>query len=133
MRTGPLVIKARLLCGDEWAMGPGKADLLEAVDRFGSISAAGRHLGMSYRRAWLLVDVMNRCWADRLVETIAGGAKDRGARLTETGKHVLAAFRALEKAMADAGGPALDEMRALLRTEPAPSATTQRNPATTDS
>ncbi len=60
-------------------MGPGKADLLEAVDRTGSISGAGRELGMSYRRAWLLVDEMNRCWSDRLVDTQAGGGDRSGA------------------------------------------------------
>ena len=54
-----LRLKLQVYCGDEIAMGPGKADLLEAIDREGSISAAGRALGMSYRRAWLLVDAMN--------------------------------------------------------------------------
>ena len=66
MRLGALKLKAQLFCGEEPAMGPGKADLLEAIARTGSISAAGRALGMSYRRAWLLVDAMNRCWAEPL-------------------------------------------------------------------
>src|SRR3954470_17303638 len=95
-RLGPLKLKAQIYCGDEPAMGPGKADLLEAVDREGSISAAGRALGMSYRRTWLLVDTMNRCWAEPLVEAVAGGGQDRGARLTACGREVLAAYRALE-------------------------------------
>ena len=56
-----LKIKLQLYCGDEIAMGPGKADLLEAIERAGSISAASRAMGMSYRRTWLLVDAMNRC------------------------------------------------------------------------
>ena len=64
--TGPLKIKLQLFCGDEIAMGPGKADLLEAIAREGSISGAGRALGMSYRRTWMLVDVMNRCWRQPL-------------------------------------------------------------------
>ena len=55
-----LDLKVRLMLGDEIAMGPGKADLLEAIEREGSISAAARALGMSYRRAWLLVETMNR-------------------------------------------------------------------------
>ena len=55
-------LKLKLHCGDEIAMGPGKADLLEAIAREGSISAAGRALGMSYRRAWMLVDAMNGCF-----------------------------------------------------------------------
>jgi molybdate transport system regulatory protein len=96
MRVGPLKLKAQIYCGDEPAMGPGKADLLEAIAREGSISAAGRALGMSYRRSWMLVDGMNRCWAERLVETRGGGGSDKGARLTETGRTVLAAYRALE-------------------------------------
>jgi len=90
-----LKLKLQLYCGDEIAMGPGKADLLEAIGREGSISAAGRALGMSYRRAWLLVDTMNRCFAAPLVETHPGGGKNAGARLTGKGKTALAAFRAL--------------------------------------
>ena len=96
MRVGPLKLKAQLCCGDALAMGPGKADLLEAIISEGSISAAGRALGMSYRRTWMLVDDMNRCWKDRLVETRSGGGRDKGARVTETGRTVLAAYRALE-------------------------------------
>ena len=91
MRVGKLKIKAQLYCGDELAMGPGKADLLEAIDREGSISAAGRAMGMSYRRSWLLVDSMNRCWQEKLVETVAGGGHGRGASLTSTGHVGLAA------------------------------------------
>ena len=96
LRHGPLKLKAQLLCGDAIAFGPGKADLLEAIDREGSISAAGRALGISYRRTWLLVDEMNRCWIDRLVEAAAGGGDGRGARLTDNGRRVLGAYRALE-------------------------------------
>ncbi len=62
MLVGPLKLKAQIYCGDEIAMGPGKADLLEAIEREGSISKAGQAMGMSYRRTWLLVDAMNRCW-----------------------------------------------------------------------
>jgi molybdate transport system regulatory protein len=62
-----LKLKIQLYCGDEIAMGPGKADLLEAIAREGSISGAGRAMDMSYRRAWLLVDAMNRCWKAPLV------------------------------------------------------------------
>lgn len=83
-------------------MGPGKADLLDAIAQHGSISAAGRALGMSYRRTWLLVDEMNRCFRDRLVETLAGGGRERGARLTDAGRGVLDAYRWLEAAAAAA-------------------------------
>lgn len=79
-------------------MGPGKADLLDAIVREGSISAAGRALGMSYRRTWLLVDTMNRCWEGPLVETSMGGKVGGGARLTSLGRSVLARYRALQGA-----------------------------------
>lgn len=90
-------IKAQLMCGDEPAVGPGKALVLEAIDRAGSISAAGREIGMSYRRIWLLVDSMNRCWSERLVDTKVGGGSTKGARLTPKGRAVLDAFRLLER------------------------------------
>lgn len=96
VRLGALKLKLQLVCGDGYAMGPGKADLLEAIAREGSISAAGRALGMSYRRTWLLVDEMNRSFRERLVEAAAGGGQNRGARLTDEGRDVLAAYRALE-------------------------------------
>ena len=96
MLHGSLRLKAQLMCGDEIAMGPGKADLLEAIARERSISAAGRALAMSYRRTWLLVDTMNRCWSEKLVETMPGGGHERGARVTEAGFAVLAAYRSLE-------------------------------------
>jgi molybdate transport system regulatory protein len=90
-----LKIKLQLYCGDEIAMGPGKADLLEAIAREGSISAAARALGMSYRRGWLLVDTMNRCFEDPLVEAHPGGGKGAGASLTAAGEAALTAYRAL--------------------------------------
>jgi molybdate transport system regulatory protein len=96
-----LKLRARIYCGDEIAIGPGKADLLEAIEREGSISGAGRSMNMSYRRAWLLVDAMNRCWELPLVETVAGGSQERGARLTEAGKQVLERYRALQRRMAE--------------------------------
>ena len=100
MRIGALKLKAQIYCGDVPAMGPGKADLLEAIDREGSIAAAGRALGMSYRRSWILVDEMNRCFHEKLVVTLTGGGRERGARLTETGRTVLAAYRELDAATA---------------------------------
>ncbi|TPG42837.1 LysR family transcriptional regulator [Sphingomonas koreensis] len=118
MRIGRLKLKAQLLCGETIAFGPGKADLLEAIDRQGSISAAGRALGMSYRRSWLLVDAMNRSFADPLVEAHAGGGRTSGATLTPTGRAVLARYRALEQALADVAGPHLAALDAALRDVP---------------
>jgi len=116
-----LHIRIRLHCGGEIAMGPGKADLLDAIERHGSISAAGRALGMSYRRTWMLVDVMNRCWDEPLVQTAAGGSHGGGARVTERGRQVLAHYRALQQA---AQGIEREEdwaaLRTLLRDRPRP-------------
>ena len=117
-RLGPLKLKAQIFCGDEPAMGPGKADLLEAIDREGSISAAGRALGMSYRRTWLLVDSMNRCWADRLVDTTPGGGREKGARLTDCGRQILSAWRELELDMLATAQNRLGQFAPLLREEP---------------
>ena len=120
MRIGSLKVKLQLLSGDTLAFGPGKADLLEAIAATGSISAAGRKLGMSYRRCWLLVDGMNRCFRDRLVETAPGGG-GRGAWLSEAGEHVLAAYRALErKSQALAAGAPYRALDEALREEPLP-------------
>jgi molybdate transport system regulatory protein len=80
----PLKLKIQIYRGRAIAMGPGKADLLNHIVETGSISAAGRRMGVSYRRCWMLVDVMNRCWAEPLVETSAGGASGGGAQVTET-------------------------------------------------
>lgn len=120
MQVGPLKLKAQIFCDGETAMGPGKADLLEAIGREGSIAAAGRALGMSYRRSWLLVDSMNRCWVEPLVEATAGGGAARGARLTPLGEDVLGRYRALEGRLA---GMAVDELAglaALMRPHPLP-------------
>lgn len=120
-RHSPLSLKPRLLCGEEIAMGPGKADLLEAIRAHGSISAAAKAMGMSYRRAWLLVDAMNRCWSRPLVATSPGRAGGAGARITETGETVLAHYRAFQQHIAQAADNAeLAAMTALLR--PAPTA-----------
>lgn len=119
--VGPLKIKIQLYSGDERAFGPGRAQLLEAIDREGSISAAGRSLGMSYRYAWLLVDSMNRCFRDRLVETAAGGRRGGGAQLSVAGRRVLAAYQALEADIARAaGGEPLETLEEMLRAEPEP-------------
>ena len=121
MRVGPLRLKLQLLCGDRFALGPGKADLLDAIGREGSISAAGRALGMSYRRAWLLVDEMNRCFAERLVETLSGGGRERGARLTDAGRAVLTAYRALQAEAAKAAdSAAFQDLVGRLREAPLP-------------
>ena len=78
------------------ALGPGKADLLDAVDQAGSISAAARNMGMSYRRAWILIEAMNRDFKEPLVETSAGGSGGGGAQVTAAGNEALRRYRAME-------------------------------------
>jgi molybdate transport system regulatory protein len=88
-------VRVRILAESVIALGPGKADLLEAIEKAGSISGAAREAGMSYRRAWILVDTMNACFTKPLVSTAKGGADHGGARLTPTGRQVLTRYRRL--------------------------------------
>lgn len=117
--TSPLKLKLQILCGDAIAMGPGKADLLDAIVAEGSISGAGRRLGMSYRRAWQLVDLMNRCWIAPLVDTSPGSARGGGAKLTAEGQDILASYRALQAALETrTAGAELAALEDRLRTRP---------------
>src|SRR5437867_6993171 len=95
--------RLRVSLGDDIAVGPGKVDLLEAIATAGSITAAARQLGMSYRRAWLLVDTMNRCFRKPAVEAEAGGKRGGGARLTALGTEVAQRYRRIERRAARAG------------------------------
>ena len=118
-----LKLKIQILSGDEIAMGPGKADLLDAIAQAGSISGAARTMGMSYRRAWLLVDAMNRCWAEPLVRAgpgRAGKEGNGGARLTAMGQDVLAQYRALQAEAAASAEPGWAGLHPLLLSEPRP-------------
>ena len=108
--------RLRILLGSAIAIGPGKADLLAAIAATGSISAAGRRMAMSYRRAWLLVSTMNRCFRSPLVETAKGGARHGGARLTPAGAKVLSLYRAMETRAAAAVARDMTHFRRLLRT-----------------
>jgi len=89
-------LKIRISLGMQTAMGPGKADLLETIQRCGSISAAAKEMKMSYRRAWELVDAMNHCFAQPLVHSVPGGGHGSGAHVTATGLKVLKSYRDLE-------------------------------------
>ena len=112
----------RIMLDGEIAFGPGKADLLDAIRDTGSISAAGKKLGMSYRRAWLLVDAMNRCFRTPLVQTAAGGVAGGGAHLSQTGAEVVAQYRVLEATVAKITDEAFAKMKPLLRKAPIPPA-----------
>lgn len=89
-------------------MGPGKAALLDSVQATGSISAAARAMGMDYKRAWLLVDSLNRAFNTLVVQRAAGGAGGGGASLTPFGTDLLARFRRLEAAAAAGSAADLD-------------------------
>lgn len=114
--AGPLKLNVQILRGGEPAIGPGKAMVMEAIARTGSISAAGRDLAMSYRRIWLLVDALNKSWAEVVVETRVGGGASGGAALTPFGERLLATYRTVEAAMlAAATGERYDWLVAALR------------------
>jgi molybdate transport system regulatory protein len=79
------------------SIGPGKIDLLEHIELHGSLSQAARELGMSYRRAWLLLDELNRSLTEPVASTAVGGLRGGGARITSTGRALVKAYRAFEK------------------------------------
>jgi len=86
----------RILAEKHPAMGPGKARLVAAIDATGSISAAARVMGMSYRRAWQLVDALNESFSQPVVLTATGGKSGGGARVTPFGRELIRRFRAME-------------------------------------
>ncbi len=96
MSTPHFSLKLRLHLGDAIALGPGKIELLDALQKTGSISAAARSMKMSYRRAWLLIDTMNQCFKTPLVSTATGGKGGGGAKLTDLGQAVLMQYQRME-------------------------------------
>lgn len=97
--------------------GPGKANLLEAIEKSGSIAAAGRAMRMSYKRAWSLVEQLNAAFAEPLVVVSRGGSRKGGASLTETGREVLVRYRAMQAASEAAIAEDLAALRALVRVD----------------
>lgn len=112
----------RLYLDDQAWLGPGKIDLLEQVGRTGSISAAGRAMGMSYRRAWLLVEAVNGMFDRPVVTTQLGGRGGGAAVLTPFGREVIERYRRLERAAARAGGREIAALRRRHRKGAAPRA-----------
>ncbi|MCC6610152.1 MAG: LysR family transcriptional regulator [Burkholderiales bacterium] len=98
MKAGNITlgVRLRVVLERDIAIGPGKADLLEAVGATGSIAAAARRMGMSYKRAWLLTATMNRCFRTPLLEAAKGGQTGGGAALTPLGREVLRRYRTME-------------------------------------
>ena len=122
----------RIDLSDHGAIGPGKIRLLELVGESGSISAAGRAMNMSYRRAWLLIDGLNQCFRAPVVETQLGGNRGGGAMLTQLGHDVIARYRAIERAATKAGAAelaALDAAQATRRRVRGAAVSRQRSPS----
>ncbi len=108
----------RVDLGKDQAIGPGKIRLLEAIRDAGSITKAGIALGMSYRRAWLLVDDMNNCFYEPVVAAQAGGSHGGGAALTPFGARLIDQYRAIEAEAHSATAARLNELEAACKRTP---------------
>lgn len=109
-------IYIRLLHDCDIALGPGKADLLEAIDREGSLSAAAKAMNISYRRVWAMVESMNAGFKEPLVATAHGGAKGGGASVTPFGHEVLNRYRSLQAEVNDLTLRHFEHIKPLMKT-----------------
>lgn len=108
--------RLRIVAGKDIAFGPGKADLLEALAKTGSITKAAAQLGMSYMRAWTLIRTMNQSFRGPLVDAVRGGTRGGGgACLTATGRKVLAVYRRMDDKCLAALQPDWRDLQKLLR------------------
>jgi len=114
VRDPQLRFRMRVTDGDAIAVGPGKIALLEAIELTGSITAAAKHLGMSYRRAWLLLDELNRCLRQPAVDSAQGGQHGGGSALTAEGRQLVELYRRIEATAAKACKPDIKRLMALL-------------------
>ncbi|MDU0343306.1 winged helix-turn-helix domain-containing protein [Bosea rubneri] len=115
-------LSLRIDVAPETRIGPGKIELLEKIAAFGSISAAGREMGMSYRRAWDLVEDLNRVFGKPMVERQVGGKSGGGAHLTALGLALVSQYRAIEQAAAEAARPHLAALQAEVEKPAGPAA-----------
>ena len=111
-------LRLRLVGAQGIMMGPGRADLLALIEQTGSIAAAGRQMGMSYKRAWALVESMNGTFQTPLVVATKGGAGGGGAQLTALGHELLAAYRGLQAATEASGASFLSRFETALAVPP---------------
>ncbi|MBL8564567.1 MAG: LysR family transcriptional regulator [Hyphomicrobiaceae bacterium] len=107
--------RLRVVIAPGIGIGPGKAALLEGIRETGSIAAAGRRIGMSYKRAWLLVVALNSHFELPLIEASKGGKTGGGATLTALGEEVLAAYREMERRAGTAVAPVIARLSRLAR------------------
>lgn len=108
-------LKLRLEYAGPLVIGPGKAELLERIDRLGSIAAAGREMGMSYKRAWSLIESLNAAFSQPVVTRSRGGSGGGGASLTPSGREMVARFRNLERLVETEGAEDLAALGGLLK------------------
>ena len=101
----PGLLHLRVGFGGTFYMGPGRADLMELIAETGSITAAGKRMGMSYKRAWSLVQALNEGFGSPLVSASRGGAGQGGATLTAAGAEVLQRYRRMQAAAEAAIAP----------------------------
>jgi molybdate transport system regulatory protein len=113
-------LKVSLILDSGARIGPGKASLLESVRDTGSISAAARAMGMDYKRAWTLIDSLNRAFDTAVVERATGGSGGGGATLTQFGAEILARYRRLEAAAAKIGAADLKTLDRHALPDPGP-------------
>lgn len=112
-------LSIRITLGPHALIGPGKIALLERIRADGSISAAARAMGMSYKRAWELVDEVNSMFAKPAVMTSKGGKTGGGATVSELGLELIRAYRAIENVSVRASMRELAFLRRRLRRKPA--------------
>lgn len=107
--------RLRILLGKTIAIGPGKAELLRLIEDTGSISAAAREMGMSYRRAWTLVETMNGAFRQPVVKAATGGRGGGGARVTDFGREALKRYQAVEDRALGSVATEMDAFTELLK------------------
>jgi len=110
-----LRLMVRVAFGTHGALGPGKVRLLELIEQHGSITAAAKAMGISYRRAWLLVEGLKQAFRDPVVATQHGGAKGGGAGLTPVGREIVERYRTIERTARSAVGAQLRGLKRALR------------------
>jgi len=110
-----VIVRPRLQLGETAAIGPGKIELLRNIGEHQSISAAAKAMGLTYKRAWLLVDTLNRGLGQPVVEAAKGGKGGGGARLTDYGSQLVACYDALEARINKAAARELSAIQNLLK------------------
>jgi molybdate transport system regulatory protein len=108
-------ISLRIELGSDTLLGPGKAALLSGIRDTGSIAAAGRRMGMSYKRAWYLIDTLNKAFQEPLVSASKGGRSGGGATLTNTGTAILESYLRMERLASEAVAGELDLLASLMK------------------